>query len=329
LSHIVSSDETPVMVIPYYDSAHRVVGLDVVGENACRSYHGHNMTGGVALYGVSARKMLAAWNDKWVITTSIEAAVAVSAAARRDHDMLYPLCLTQDPGTQDVRATLYQYNGLKSFVVWPACHTGAIDAQDLLLARRLGVPIAIISPLHSVYDNPVQWIAQHVITSTMSWLEALEQVVKSRTDWHAASLLGEIGWCPRIAAKAKKTWSPANYDRAEALINTTSWADIPISPELTVTETPEGLLNINNGQLLYEVLPNVTRVYRGDDGRTRYAGTITAHGASYPFDSATFCKDPVAVIDAVLLKAGVVPPAPHPMIVPHLASIARYRESAL
>lgn len=326
IKNIAGSDEAPVLAIPHYDSAERVVGLAVVGELHCGWYYGHGMPLGVALGGTSSRKYPPAWNDKWVVTTSIDVAVAVSAAAKRDHDMLYPLCLTTDPGTQDVRATLRSRVGARSYVVWPGHHIGAVNAPDILLARRLGAPIAVGHPTgKQANNNPVQWVAQNVISAAVPWLEALETAALARSDWAARTLVSDVGWCPKVAAKAKQLWKPANYDRVDALMNTTAWRDIYISADLVVTETPDGLVNTINGQLLYEALPRVESVYRGDDGRTRYAGKVTLQGADYAFDSATFNKDPVAVIDAVLLRAGRAAPAPHPAVVPHLVSIARYR----
>lgn len=327
LNSLVDSPEAPIVVLPYYDSAYRVVGIEVVGEHESNHYAGHSMVSGVAFRHALKRKVLESWNNRWVVSTNVEDSVAVIAAAVRDHGELYPLSLTHDCGSQDTRRALRSMCNADAFVVWPGQHAAAISSREILLARRLNAPIAIRGAYLSdaVSTDTVRFIAHHVIAAAVPWLEALEKVVDAKSDWSARQVVSDVGWCPRTMAKAKNQWKPATFDRVQTLLNTTAWRDIEITPDLVVTEAEDGLVNVKNGKLLYQALPEVERVYRGDDGRTRYAGKITFMGTSYAFDSATFMRNPLAVIDAVLLRANCAPPAPHPSIVPHLAAIARYR----
>lgn len=324
VKRVAGSEETPVLVMPSRDGFGRVTGVWIMGEVDETYLEGHSHPDGVALLEWTGKKRPESWNNKQVVTSQPFTAVALAAAGLRDFGAMLPVCLTRDSGTEAVKRQLGLAAVTSSYVVWPDTHPAGVDAADLCLARRLGAPVALVESTENMAADCARWVRQNVIGGALPWLEAAEAIFAARSDWNARVLLGEIGWCPKVAEKAKSLWRPAQYDRAMTLMNTTDWRDVPVTDKLIVTDTVEGLVNTVNGHLLYEAAPVVTKTYRGDDGRTRYRGLIRYRGGEYQFDSASFRKDPVAVIEAVLLRAGVEPPTPHPMLVPHLANVAAY-----
>lgn len=100
---------------------------------------------------------------------------------------------------------------------------------------------------------------------------------------------------------------------------------VPIRRGLTVTVTENGFVWDEKAELLCRALVQVSRIYRGDDGRVRYRGYVLYGGVSHPFDTSRFRKDPCGVVERAVLRSGMDPPPVHPALAPHLAAIVLYR----
>lgn len=316
---VVETHDTPAVMIPFYDVFGWVTGFVFAGDAGFAKYHGHGCPHGVAFTNYGNRWSPRELSDTQFWLTNPYTAVAMASGSMRDSSLLMHMNLFADDSA-GTRKTLRLGRLFDEKAVIVSSH---LAPEVIRLARKTGARIYVDGTGGSeAYVSPAAWLAGRVIPNACDWVRALEIGVSAGSDFSARGLLQEIGWNAKTVEKIRPQWRPTNLERAEKLMTNTSWRDLELHDKLTLCDTPEGLMNTVNGELLYEVVPSVDKVYRGDDGRVRYAGRLKLRGSEYRFDSPQFMRHPVAVIDSALLKNGIDPPRPHPILGPYLANYA-------
>jgi hypothetical protein len=305
-------------MIPFYSAFGCVTGFIVAGESEYATFRGYGCVGGVAIANYGNR-----WSPQQLANTHFwtedpATAVALASGSMRDNSLLLQVQLFTDDSA-DTRYTLR--TGTRPTADGVIC-TATSRPDVIRLARKTGAKIYFGGPsISAAYESPVAYLG-NAAANAADWVVVLERMIVGLSDFSARAVLDGVGWDHKVAEKVRAHWAPSAFERAAKLMTSTTWRDLEIDDRLVVCDTPSGIQNTVTGQLLYEVVPVLDRVYRGDDGRTRYAGRIRLRRQCYKFDSAAFHKHPVSVIDSALLRYGVDPPRPHPALVPHLAAIA-------
>jgi hypothetical protein len=130
-------------------------------------------------------------------------------------------------------------------------------------------------------------------------------------------MISEVG-------RGSSGWNDLNFRFAKSvMIPRPPLRRVTAAKEFTIVETVGGWIWDETGQVLTEAYPADVRVERVG-GVLRYRGLIIYGKTILHFVSRRFRHDPVAVIMATLLRAGIDPPNIHPRLVPHLAATALY-----
>lgn len=163
----------------------------------------------------------------------------------------------------------------------------------------------------------------HVVENAVPWSSALASVVTSEPAWRVRAVLTAVGW-PGLAEQiAVGSWSLTLYDQAKALVNPDNNA-VEVRRGLWVSDTTRGWVDQRTGSVLAEAVPIVYTITR-EGRKIWYTGCVRYKDMVVPFRSSRFRKDPVGVVETVLLNAGVAnPPPPHPGIVQHMSYMAHY-----
>jgi hypothetical protein len=190
------------------------------------------------------------------------------------------------------------------------------------LARQLD---ARVSTNESAWLNDYPTgVARHVIGGAVAWEAAAEAYFNHLLDWRAAEFLTGLGWDAVLAERLAARWTPTGFDRARHLMRPRAkHTEVQIRPGLTVAVTPTGWVHAETGKTLLDAVPVVTAVTR-DGAAVRTTGLVAYRMDQFSFSTKRFRRDPLAVVERVLVTNGQPPPTAHPMIVPHVAALALY-----
>lgn len=326
-----------VMAVPCYDDYGRVGRVYHTADGAAWGWRDvYGADPGVGFLSGAAAD-LPAWGGAGVVVTRPDDAVVLAAACRRAGGraaaplVFAPCEAVDDPAarTREVAAALPR----RPWVVWAAFGAGGRPARafDVLLARRLGAGVVVASPPVAEMARGWPQSAAPFMANAVHWAHAFEAAVGACTPFGLGGLLSQVGWGGALAAEVRPHWRPATLETAARVWGRRRLGDGPavrLRPGLTVVDADPGWLwEEQAGTLLAAAVPVVLRAYRGGDRRTRYAGVVRWGGRTHPFDAdaARFRRDPVAVVEAACLRDGRdCPPPPHPVVVPHMAHLARY-----
>ena len=164
--------------------------------------------------------------------------------------------------------------------------------------------------------------------------------------WRLENALRVMGWPGEFRNAVVNVWPRDKVEMCDSLVGKSSERRITLKRNVTIVDTPKGWLWEEEGAIIVSAVPVVTKRYHTSNGVVHegyirwdklieqsiiheYNKTTSVSNMIHvPFKTLRFRKDPVAVIETALLKAGMDVPAVHPAFTGSIAELALYFSGA-
>ena len=309
----VDAANDPIQTVPLYDSAN-----DVIGVVANRTvYRARGRRGGIGLRHTLQGTANSTDKRAYLIDNST-AALSVQRTRLFDHNTTLPLVfvdLERNDDVGEIVKNLPVRDWVMSFTTYAI---GDVLASSWILASRLNAKVSTHVPNaidnYRVDDKFVQ-----------PWYPPLEILATSAPMWKVRAAMVGLRWQDYLRERIKGVWKKTTIDKIDKIANYVSERRIKLADKLTVVESTDGWMHLETGDIMFPGLVSVHDRRRSSSGKVVYVGTVFASGTQMPFRSTRFRRDPVAVVETVLVKhVPYAMPAFHPRIVPYVADLAIY-----
>ncbi len=316
---------TPTVAVPLYDRLGRltgVVGLPPYDDDAGAQYT-RTRSGTVALgFYHAATATAPPLGDAGLLSTSLHLSTTLVSSYLRDNPTPPPVVYLADASRPAAvaaalrgRPWVYLADAFRDF-------HGSQGAVVATLSRLGARVLRLHERVKTVAD-----VGRLMHRECPTWENYYEYLVFNlKTDDALRSFVADAGgWDAATAKHLRGVWGGVLWDRVNrTMASTTKLHRVTLDAGFTVVETGNTWVWDETGEVLARAYPAAVKVERVH-GKIWYRGLVVYANHCLPFLSTRFRRDPVGVITAVLLRAGINdPPAVHPRLVPHLAAVAAY-----
>lgn len=327
--------ESPVLVVPFLDLVGRLMGVAATRGDDWYWRGRINASAGAAFdstHNDLVSTTPTTWNGHRLVTDSLDIAMKLQSRHRITATPKRILCLSCIP-PHDKFTLRHQIEVLDNIYREPDTflYASRIALPEILpMAKRLGMKLFPVNgrgpreyDLRSAAD-PVQKVGE--ILSDETCLENWAEVLKTEASYGFERLLSRLKWNDKLKREITEKTSEKFAKQVEGMFAPVreSQKKVKITEKLTVVETVEGWVDDLTGEILMEAIPVDVVAYR-IAGKIRHRGKVRMGDKVFNFDTSRFRRDPVAVVEACLLRNGAnYVPQPSPRVVPYVAALALY-----
>lgn len=327
------NDHRGALVIPTYDTVGRISG--VWAAAALKPQAGApqpdwrwrgllDVPGSISL----ARGMsndVASWGQSGLLLTDPSLVIRLHVERQRHGATAPPAVLLPPDESLDPTATALRLPTRNWTLVIPK-DLNPKSARLFRIAACLRAKVRLLGG-DTILERTVSEMATQVIGRADWWGLRLGELLDQQTaSPRVAAFLQSMNWSEemtdRLMVNGFLTLSAAAVIR-ESLAQTSVGRSVPVRTGMTILDTADGWVWVERGLLVASAVPDRIHAYLGPRNRVRHRGVIRYRGDGYEFDSGRFRLNPAAIIETVLLRAGVrhVPP-PDVRILDRMVDIA-------